>query len=68
MKSNKIIDYLIKTNRLPKPKGLPHFGGRQYVYSSGKEKFEGNIDCKKLGELLTYMTDEEIETIYQFTK
>ena len=62
-KSNKIIQHLVKTGKLSHG-GLPHYGGKQTIYQSGKtDKWEGNINLFELGEILFDMTDDEVEKL-----
>jgi hypothetical protein len=64
-KSNKIIQYLVKVGKI-EPKGLPHFGGKQFIYKSGNTTdWEGNINIMKLGEIIYDMTDEDIELFFK---
>jgi hypothetical protein len=64
--SNKIIQHLVKTGKI-NPTGLVHFGGKQYFYIADegeyKGRFSGNIDREELGKIITWMTNEEIESI-----
>jgi len=59
---NKIIRNLVNSGKLS-PRGLPHFGGKQYQYRDKKDKFIGNINLEKLGELVYDLTDEELNKI-----
>jgi len=63
MNSNKIIKHLFEAGKISNGFGLQHFGGKQYIYVDETGHFAGNIDCEKLGEIITYMTNEEIKTI-----
>ena len=65
-KSNKIIQYLVKTGKI-EATGLPHFGGKQYIYKSvDNSGLEGNINIMKLGEVIYDMTDEDIQLLLKF--
>lgn len=62
MKSNKIIQWLVKEGKL-EPKGLPHHGGEHYVYENENDEWGGNIRLEKLGKAIYDLTDDEIDNI-----
>lgn len=58
MSTNILLQKLINNSKLI-PKGLPHYGGKQYSHWDNNN-FIGNINTTHLGELIYDLTNEEI--------
>jgi hypothetical protein len=56
---NKLIHYLVKVGKLT-PVGTPHYGGQQIIYLTEDKKWGGNLNLTNIGEIIYYMTDDEI--------
>jgi predicted transcriptional regulator len=65
--SNKLLQYLVQTNKI-EAKGLPHYGGKQYVYMKENSKWGGNVDLFQIGDAVYNLKDEEIEEFFKFLK
>ena len=56
---NKLIHYLVKVGKLI-PFGTPHYGGQQITYLTEEKKWGGNLNLKDIGEVIYFMTDDEV--------
>jgi hypothetical protein len=56
---NKLIHYLVSVGKIV-PVGSPNYASQQITYLTEDKKWGGNLNLTNIGEVIYYMTDEEI--------